>query len=110
MKIELPKEHRGALYFQEYKAQPEIDGVFHVPLKKHRAMEGYFMEYMRLTGGRVEGLPAPFEARQVSLSQAVPGRIHAFHLHPKVVQDELWIVASGTMPVWLVDVRPGSPT
>jgi dTDP-4-dehydrorhamnose 3,5-epimerase len=110
MKINLSDEHKAALYFQEYKAQPQIDGVFHQPLKKHRAMEGYFMEYIRVTDGKVEGLPVDFEARQVSLSKAVPGRINAFHLHPKCVQDEIWMVADGTMRVWLVDVRAQSPT
>ena len=68
------------------------------------------MEYLRLTEGRAEGLDVPFEVRQVSFSWAVPGRINAFHVHPKEVQDEVWCVVAGTLLVWLVDVRAGSPT
>lgn len=68
------------------------------------------MEYLRLKDGRVEGFPTPFEARQISLSWAVPGRINAFHLHPKRTQDELWCVVQGALLVWLVDVRADSPT
>ena len=110
MKIELAAEHARALTFQSYAAQPQIEGVLHKPLKKHRALEGFFMEHLRLTGGKVEGLGADFEVRQVSLSGAVAGRINAFHLHPKEIQDEIWSVVDGVMAVWLVDVRAGSPT
>ncbi|WP_244403976.1 dTDP-4-dehydrorhamnose 3,5-epimerase family protein [Meiothermus ruber] len=84
--------------------------MVHQPLQKHRALEGAFMEYLRLKDGRVEGFPLPFEARQISLSWAVPGRINAFHLHPKRTQDELWCVVQGALLVWLVDVRADSPT
>ena len=115
MKIPLSGEDAKALKFQSYQSQPEIHGVWYRPLRKHRALEGSFMEYLRLTAGRVEGLdaggePVDFEARQVSVSQAAPGRINAFHLHPKVVQDEMWTVIAGEMLVWLVDVRADSPT
>ncbi len=110
MKIKLASEHARALTFQDYSPQPEIHGVFATPLKKHRALEGSFMEYLRLGGGVVEHLPADFEVRQISLAEAAPGRINAFHLHPKAVQDELWCVVAGAMMVWLVDLREGSPT
>ncbi|KPK85335.1 MAG: dTDP-4-dehydrorhamnose 3,5-epimerase [Phycisphaerae bacterium SM23_33] len=110
MKIRLDPEHAKALTFQDYSPPGEIDGVFHVPLTKHRALTGWFMEYLRLTAGKAQALPADFEVRQVSLARAVAGRINAFHLHPKQVQDELWTAADGTMLVWLVDVRAGSPT
>ncbi|MDX2006520.1 MAG: dTDP-4-dehydrorhamnose 3,5-epimerase family protein [Meiothermus sp.] len=99
---------QSALYFQNYTAQPAIEGVTHTPLRKHRSLEGAFMEYLRLSGGEVEGLG--FEARQISVSWAVPGRVNAFHLHPKRTQDELWCVLQGELLVWLVDVREGSPT
>ena len=98
------------LTFQSYQPQPTIAGVTHIPLDKHRALEGWFMEYLRLTKGAVEGLPITFEPRQFSLAEAVPGRINAFHLHPKGRQDELWCVIRGTLLVWLVDVRRDSPT
>lgn len=68
------------------------------------------MEYLRLGGGQVEGLAATFEARQISVSWAVPGRINAFHIHPKRPQDEVWCVLEGSLLVWLVDLREGSPT
>ncbi len=110
MKIKLADEHARALTFQAYGPQPEIKGVFAAPLSKHRAREGAFMEYLRLGAGRVEGLDADFEVRQVSVAEAAPGRINAFHLHPKRVQDELWCVIAGVMQVWLVDVRAESPT
>lgn len=110
MKVPLDKSHRKALSFQDYSPQPTLDGVWVQPLKKHRALEGDFMEYLRLTNGVVENLPAPFALRQVSLSRAQAGRINAFHLHPKQVQDEFWTVIDGTMMVWLADVRASSPT
>ncbi|MBW3625675.1 MAG: dTDP-4-dehydrorhamnose 3,5-epimerase family protein [Armatimonadetes bacterium] len=101
---------QSAVFFQDYSSQPEIDGVKTVPLKKHRAMEGWFMELIRITDGVIEGPDPKFEARQISLSNAVPGRINAFHLHPRRHQDELWCVISGLLSVWLVDVRQDSPT
>jgi dTDP-4-dehydrorhamnose 3,5-epimerase len=99
-----------ALTFQEYAPQPAIDGVQTIRLRKHRALEGWFMEHLRMDGGKVEGLEPPFEARQISLSYAVPDRINAFHIHPKRAQDELWCVISGALLVWLADLRPGSVT
>jgi dTDP-4-dehydrorhamnose 3,5-epimerase len=96
--------------FQGYDPQPSIEGVLYQPLKKHRALEGWFMEHLRLTAGKVDGLLVPFEVQQLSVSRAIPGRINAFHIHPKEVQDELWCVIEGTLMVWLVDCREGSLT
>jgi len=110
MKIPLDPAHAGKLTFQDYSPAPAIDGVFTAPLTKHRAIEGSFMEYLRLTGGKAQGLESDFEVRQVSLARAAGGRINAFHVHPKEVQNELWTVIDGAMRVWLVDVRAGSPT
>ncbi len=111
MRIRLSEEAQGALTFQMYEGQPEIDGVFLHPLTKHRALEGSFSELLRLSeGGTVEALPVPFGVAQLSASTAAPGRINAFHLHPKRVQDELWTVLVGELLVWLIDVREGSPT
>ena len=95
---------------ESYGPQPEIEGVERLPLKKHRSLEGWFMEHLRLQGGHVEGLARPFAVRQLSVSRAEPKRINAFHLHVKAVQDELWCVLDGILMVWLVDVREGSPT
>lgn len=108
--VRLAPEIAGRVTYQSYASQTTIEGVFFRPMVKHRALEGWFMEYLRLGGGQIEGLPVPFEPLQVSISRAVPNRINAFHLHPKTVQDELWCVVDGTLLVWLVDCREGSST
>jgi len=110
MKTPLTPKEAQALTFQDYGAAPAIEGVFYVPLQKHPALEGWFLEYLRLSGGKIEHLPVALEARQVSFSRAVPGRINAFHVHPKQIQDELWCVVDGVMLVWLADIRADSPT
>ena len=110
MKIKLTSQAAADLAFQSYGPQPAIDGVWLHPLKKHAGLEGWFMELFRLGGPSITGLPAMFELRQISFSQAVPGRVNAFHIHPKEIQDELWCVVQGTMKVWLADLRDGSPT
>jgi dTDP-4-dehydrorhamnose 3,5-epimerase len=108
--VNLDDQAQVALSYQNYAPLPAIEGVAYQPLKKHRALEGAFMEHLRLSGGLVEGLPGPFEARQISVSWAVPGRINAFHLHPKRTQDEIWCVLEGELLVWLADVRAESAT
>ena len=108
--VRLSPDLISKLTFQSYGPQPEIQGVFYRPLKKHRALEGWFLEHLRLKESMVEGLPVPFEVRQISLSRAVPNRINAFHIHPKETQDELWCVVEGTLMVWLVDCREDSST
>ena len=110
MKVPLEPEAARALTFQHYPSQPDIDGVGYFPLKKHRALEGSFLELLRLSDGSVEGLPAPFTPRQLNLAQAAPGRVNAFHLHPKEAQDDLWCVLDGILQVWLADLRAGSLT
>jgi len=110
MSIRLTPSEQQALTFQEYPAAPSIEGVFYRPLRKHLDVNGWFMEHLRLTGGRVDGLDVEFDTRQVSFSRAAAGRVNAFHVHPKVVQDELWCVVDGCLMVWLVDCREGSPT
>lgn len=110
MKIRLIDDWSARLTFQDYAPAPEIEGVYCLPLKKHVALEGSFMEHLRMIEGRVEGLPHPFEVRQISFSRSEPQRVNAFHLHPKEVQNELWTVIQGVLKVWLVDVRGDSPT
>lgn len=110
MKVRLTAKEEARLTFQDYAPSQNIDGVFYHPLKKHAALEGWFMEYARLTAGTIDGLPAPLEARQISFARAVPDRINAFHVHPKQTQDEIWCVVDGAMMVWLVDIRADSPT
>jgi dTDP-4-dehydrorhamnose 3,5-epimerase len=108
--VRLSQELTTHVTFQRYDPQPAIPGVCYQALKKHRGLEGWFMEHLRLTAGKVEELPVAFEARQISFSRALPGRINAFHIHPKAIQDELWCVVEGLLMVWLVDCREGSPT
>jgi dTDP-4-dehydrorhamnose 3,5-epimerase len=109
-RIRLSPDITPKVTFQDYTQQPAIESVLYQPLKKHRASEGWFMEHLRLTAGQVEGLPVPFEVQQLSLSRAIPGRINAFHIHPKELQDELWCVIDGTLMIWLVDCRADSGT
>jgi dTDP-4-dehydrorhamnose 3,5-epimerase len=106
----LDPKSQSALSFQRYDPAPEIAGVVVHPLKKHRSLEGSFMEYLRLGQGQVMGLPVAFEAKQVSVSWAAPERVNAFHVHPKRPQDELWCVLEGELLVWLADVRQDSAT
>ncbi len=108
--IKLPEDISKALYYQDYTPKTVIKDVHYQSLKKHRSLEGWFMEYSRLSESLIEGLPTPFELRQLSISRALPNRINAFHLHPKAIQDEIWCVIEGSLKVWLADVRQDSST
>lgn len=110
--VALTDDVRGALSFQSYARAETIDGVWQKPLKKHHAENGWFMELYRLGAVGVQGLPTAeeFPLRQTSISFAESGRINAFHIHPRVAQDELWAVIQGQLLIWLVDCRAGSPT
>jgi dTDP-4-dehydrorhamnose 3,5-epimerase len=108
MPIDLTPDAQANLTFQSYGPAPHIDGVRLTPLRLHEALQGSFMELARLDAGQVEG--AGFTARQISIATADPGRINAFHLHPRETQNELWTVIAGRLRVWLIDVRAGSPT
>ena len=108
--IDLEQSCDEALTFQDYSSKPGIDGVVNLPLRKFRQLEGSLMEYIRVTDGRIEGAPGDFEVRQISMANTAPGRVNAFHLHPKRIQDEFWCVTAGEMLIWLVDVRQDSPT
>lgn len=110
MSVELDPAVARAITFQLYESPAEIDGLFQHALRKHVALEGWFMEYLRLDTGHVDPMPVGFDVRQISISHAVPGRVNAFHVHPKRVQDEIWCVLQGALLVWLVDLRAGSPT
>lgn len=101
---------RESVVFQSYAGARTIDGVFRHPLRKHRADNGWFTELLRLDGPVVAGVPGGLTVRQVSVSRASPRRLNAFHLHPKVAQNELWTVIDGQLMVWMVDCRAGSAT
>ena len=108
--IKLPEDINEALYYQNYSPKPVIKDVHYQSLKKHRSLEGWFVEHLRLSASLIESLPISFELRQLSISKALPSRINAFHLHPKATQDEIWCVVDGSLKVWLADVRQDSST
>jgi len=102
---------RTAVSFQSYDPQDEIEGVFLLPLRKHRSENGALAELMRIDSrGRIQLPQGDFSVRQISVSTATPDRLNAFHIHPRIPQNELWTVLSGQLLVWLVDCREGSVT
>ena len=105
-RVPLSDEAEKLLVCQSYGFPPGIEDVWIKPLKKHRSKTGWFMEHLCITEGAVEEL-TPYTLRQVS--GTAPGRINAFHTHPKVGQSELWTVVEGQLLIWLVDCRAGSP-
>lgn len=108
--VRLSPALEAELAFQTYSVAEPLEGVSLWSLKKHRAENGWFLEYLRVTGGKLERVSQGFELRQISVSYAAPNRINAFHIHPKVLQNELWSVIHGQLLAWLVDCRDGSPT
>jgi dTDP-4-dehydrorhamnose 3,5-epimerase len=110
MNVELAPEYAQVLTFEAYPAAPHIGGVWTHALRKNRSENGAFMEYARLGEEGLQGLPGALVPRQISVSWAAPGRINAFHIHVKEVQNEVWCVIEGQLTVWLVDCRAGSPT
>jgi dTDP-4-dehydrorhamnose 3,5-epimerase len=108
--IELLPEIENILTFENYPPTPEIEGVWVQPLRKHRAENGWFMEYARVSEGHMQHVPTPLEVRQISISKAEPCRINAFHIHTKLEQNEIWTVIQGQLMVWLVDCRKNSKT
>jgi dTDP-4-dehydrorhamnose 3,5-epimerase len=112
MAVALSATTRAALSFQSYHPAAVLDGVVVQPLRKLRAENGWFAEYLRLDRGGIElpAGPAEMTIRQISFSHAAPGRINAFHIHPKTPQNELWTVVQGQLLIWLADCRADSPT
>jgi dTDP-4-dehydrorhamnose 3,5-epimerase len=98
------------LGFQSYLPAAGIEGAWRAPLRRHHALNGSFMELMRLDGGTLQQLPQGFTLAQLSLSRAEPGRLNAFHIHPRRHQNEIWSVVAGELLVWLVDCREDSPS
>ena len=108
--VPLAAEVRELVTYQSYARAPQIAGVWARPVRKHRAENGWFAELLRLSDGDVDGADAPMVVRQLSASHAAPGRINAFHIHPRRGQNELWTVLQGQLMVWLVDCRADSET
>lgn len=108
--VPLVAEVRELVTYQSYQRAPQVAGAWTRPLRKHRAENGWFAELLRLSDGAVAGTPDPVVVRQLSASYAAPGRVNAFHIHPKRGQNELWTVLQGQLMVWLVDCRADSET
>ena len=101
MKIKLAEQYARALTQQDYGPQPEIEGVSLTPLKKHRAVEGSFMEYLRLTGsGVAEGVGDGFQVRLRAAFRAIaaaePGRCFLVDAGkpPEAVAAQVWAVVA----------------
>ncbi len=108
--IALLPEFQTRLTFETYPTASEIQGVWLHPLRKNRSENGWFMEYARVETGAVQTTPQPLELRQISVSNAEPNRINAFHIHTKLPQNEIWTVIQGQLMIWLVDCRQDSST
>jgi dTDP-4-dehydrorhamnose 3,5-epimerase len=108
--IKLVPEAQAKLEFESYPPAPQIEGVWLNPLRKNRSENGWFMEYARLVAGTVQNVPSALEIKQISVSNAEPNRINAFHIHTKLEQNEIWTVIQGQLMIWLVDLRDGSRT
>jgi len=93
---------------QDYAAQPSIQGVELVDLKRFADDGGNFTELGRLGKGIHAAFPG-FEVRQINYSEVEPEAIKAFHIHRG--QTDVWFVPPGDkMLLVLLDVRAGSPT
>lgn len=110
MKVRIDSKFSQVLSYETYPPAPEIEGVWTHQLRKNRSENGAFMEYARLGTEGLEGTPGHLIPRQISVSWAAPGRINAFHIHVKEVQNEVWCVIQGQLMVWLIDCRANSST
>jgi len=106
--MRLNDEAQRAYSVQDYAAQPAIQGVEMVDLKRFTDEGGNFTELARLGNGVHAGFPG-FEVKQINYSELEPGAIKAFHIHRG--QTDVWFVPpSDKMLLVLLDVRSGSPT
>ena len=106
--MRLNDEAQRAYSVQDYAAQPAIQGVELVDLKRFSDDGGNFTELGRLGAGIHAGFRG-FEVKQVNYSELEPGAIKAFHVHR--AQTDVWFVPpADKMLLVLLDVRAGSPT
>ena len=106
--MRLNDEAQRAYSVQDYAAQPAIQGVELVDLRRFTDDGGSFTELGRLGNGVHAGFPG-FEVKQINYSELEPGAIKAFHIHRS--QTDVWFVPPGDkMLLVLLDVRAGSPT
>jgi len=83
---------------------PQIQGVYHVPLRAFSDERGQFMESFRR-----EWFPdVNWEKLQSNRSVSKPGVLRGLHYHFK--QIDYWFAAAGTIRAGMVDLRPHSPT
>src|SRR5260370_5937090 len=107
--MRLNDDARRAFSVQDYRAQPAIQGVEIVDLKRFGDDGGSFIGLGRLEKGGVHAAVPGFECKQINYSEMDPGVIKAFHVHRR--QTDVWFVPPGDkMLLVLVDVRAGSPT
>ncbi len=93
---------------QDYAAQPAIEGVEFVQLRRFNDDGGAMTELGRLDEGLHADLPG-FTVRQINYSVVEPLAIKAFHLHRR--QTDVWYVPpSDKLLLVLADVRSGSPS
>ena len=106
--MRLNDEAQRAFSVQDYAAQPAIQGVEIVELKRFSDDGGSLTELGRLGAGIHAAFPG-FEVKQINYSEMDPGVVKAFHLHRR--QTDVWFIPpSDKMLLVLVDVRAGSPT
>src|SRR5260370_42164542 len=107
--MRLNDDARRAFSVQDYRAQPAIQGVEIVDLKRFGDDGGSFIGLGRLEKGGVHAAVPGFECKQINYSETDPGVIKACHVHRR--QTDVWFVPPGDkMLLVIVDVRAGSPT
>jgi len=83
---------------------PNINGVYHVPIKVHLDERGRFMETFRKDWFSWVN----WDKMQHNRSDSRAGVLRGLHYHHHQV--DYWYVPMGTIRVGMVDLRPSSPT
>lgn len=104
---------------QVYEGEPLPDGVVVVETRVFSdEVGGHFLELARFEGGLIRALKEKGVELDVSHGQSnvaviAPQTERFGHLHPDLdgrFQDELWMIADGTLSIGLYDARANSPT
>ncbi|HKQ61918.1 MAG TPA: dTDP-4-dehydrorhamnose 3,5-epimerase family protein [Candidatus Polarisedimenticolaceae bacterium] len=104
--MKLTPEAEQAFRRQRYEAEPPIDGVALIELRRHHDDGSSMIELLRLPGERPAGLRG-FEPVQINYSTLQPGAVKAFHLHQR--QTDVWFVPpEDRVLLVLADVRAGA--
>lgn len=107
--MQIGTQYQKDITTQSYTARPTIEGLEIKQLAFHNDDGGNFSELFRVTDGKMEGLEAPFEVRQISMSVLTPNTIKAYHVHYN--QDDVWYVSPyDRILVNFIDLREDSPT